>query len=168
VSCPRNSIPCVYADGDGAVVNQADFHVRSKNAASDRSRYFLFQPQTELFIALPGHIRSRCANEGRPISLSSIGEKRKLADDEYLSGNILDRAIHRSGIVRKDAEPANLSHEPNEILFSVAFLYAQQNKESGCDFADNVFFNRDRSLRYALNHHPHLTVDLARKSHNAA
>jgi membrane protease YdiL (CAAX protease family) len=147
----------IHADGDRAVVDQTDYHVRSENAAPDRFRDFLFQPQTKLFIILSCDVRSCCANEGRPISFSGFGKKRKLACHQHLSSDILDRAVHGAGIVRKDPKPGNLSNEPKEFLFRITFLDAQKNKEADADFANDAVFNRDRSLRYALNHHPHLT-----------
>ena len=85
------------------------------------------------------------------ISLVAIPGQRELADQQQLSFNIRNGAIHFVLIVAKDAQTGELAGHPAGFFFRVALLNSQQNAQTrtdGCMITGG--FDIHSRLRHAL------------------
>src|ERR1700693_2590506 len=118
----------VDADRDRAIIDQVYFHVRAEDSAKDRSGNFRFKLCAEFFIELVCLIGRRCTNEGRSVAFSRAGKQRKLADDQEIACNVLHGKIHRSGLIRKNAQPGDLAGQPENVLLRIRGFNTKENQ----------------------------------------
>jgi len=124
---------CINYERDRAVVHERDLHHGAKltggHGMAERGSHLVDEGIVERL----GEGGGSCSVEGRPCALARAGKKRELADDQYATANIGDRAVHLSGVVGKDAKPGDFLCQPFAIFDGIALGHAEQQEQPSAD-----------------------------------
>lgn len=99
--------------------------------------------------------RRRGGTEARAQAGGGIGGQGELADQEEISGDIVERSIHLAGIVGKyPVSQQSLAHL-QDLAFAVPRLGRDQCQQARPDGANDLFFDFDLGLGDALDEGKH-------------
>src|SRR5207247_2190161 len=73
--------------------------------------------------------RSSGAAVRRTVAFPGAGEERELADDEKVSSDLLDGAVHDAVFVIENPQTGDLPAQPLEVLVRVRLLDGQQHEQ---------------------------------------
>ena len=90
-----------------------------------------------------------------PVAFPGTCEKRELAYDQNVPGNLLDGAIHYPVLVVKDAETGDFAAKPFEILGAICFLKSHKHEQAGPNSSFKLPPDFHTGLRYPLNYCAH-------------
>jgi len=108
----ESSFPRVDDDGDGAVVDEGDMHHGAELAVRDGFAEGGGELGEELFVEGFGEVGLGGVVEGGARAFAATGDERELADDERATAGVAQGAVHRAGVVGKDAQRRAFFDEP--------------------------------------------------------
>ena len=85
--------------------------------------------------------------EGGAAAVTAVGVQRELRHHEERSADVVQRAVHLSGVVVEDAQPEHLAAEELGLRRRVTRRDAHQNAETVADGADHLAVDRRPALR---------------------
>ena len=145
----------VDGEGDGAVVDEGDFHVCAELAGFHRLAKLAFQCGDELFVQRDSDLRLGGAGEGGAVAFLGAGVKGELADHQHAAADLGERAVHQAIVVVKDAQPGDLAAEPLDVLGGVGVLNAEKHDEALANAATHLAADGDGGFARSLDDCPH-------------
>ena len=125
----------VEEDGDGAVVDEGDFHVGSE-AAGLGGDVVAFDFGDEAFVERVGEFWRGCVDEAGAFPFAGVSQECELADDEHAPSRIGDREVHFAIGVFEDAESDDLFGHGDDVGLGVVGGDAEEDEEAVGDGAD--------------------------------
>jgi len=161
----RNLLPDfrIDHDRDRSVVDQAHLHIRTKLAAGDGTAEGFGQLFEKRFVERLGHIGFAGVVKRRPRAFSRTREKRELADGQNLSGNIANRAIHLTLVIREDTHSREFRGHPRPIISRIRLRNTDQNEQATVDLAHDLASDRDAGRGNTLKNDAHVVRSKHRK-----
>ena len=148
----------VDQDGDGAIVEQLDFHVGGEDACLHRARELGTQLLYKAFVEGDRDGGRSGADVGGSVAFFGLGVEGELGDDEEGSTDVLDGLVHFAFFVIKNAELDEFLDGPLEVLLGVVVGDAEQDEEAMADGPYDLVVDGDLGLGDSLDDDTHSEV----------
>jgi len=145
----------VEHDVDRAVILDVYVHVRAEFTGADRVDGLLSDLLDEIFVETLGITGGSGVTEVRTASVLHVGAQSDIGNDQNIAADIVQRAVHLTVIILKNAQLADLLREKIRLCFGVALHCADEHHETGADLSCLRIVDRDHSAVRALNNCSH-------------
>ena len=142
-------------EGDRSVIDQIHLHIGAEFTGRHGIAQIQFQPLNKSFVERNGNGRRGGTGVGRPVALARAGEQRELADDQNITADLLNAAVHQALLIGKDSQPDDFAAQPLDVLSRVSFLDGQQYEQTMADLAFDGVLDGDGSAADSLNNGSH-------------
>lgn len=148
---PQQSSSRFKHEGDGAVIDETDLHVRTE-ATGLHIEPFAFAKRRDKFqIEVFGLSRRRGNGKTRTVTPGRVRHQRELGNDQHPTFRIAHIQIHTPFVIREHAPGKQPPGKLFRRVLVITRSHAQQHQHARADSADHLIIHGDGSLRHSLH-----------------
>ena len=145
----------VEEDGDGAIVDEIDFHIGTETTGFDLETVHSTEGVIEVVIQRRRLFGTGGTDKGRTVAFPAVGIQGELGDTEDSTADVTEREVHLAFRVLKDTELGNLLRQEIGIGLRIRIGDTHQEHEALADRTDLSIINAHFGARTSLYYNPH-------------